>query len=126
MGKPRARPSPTRSCERTYQVHRLLASGRVQTVAAVVSGSFSHEAAALKLLLAAFGGVAVGLLVGVLVARVRRLVGQAPTVEATISLLTPFFAYLPAERLGASGILAVVAVGAYLGWRGPRIISAQS
>src|SRR5581483_5914827 len=42
------------------------------------------------------------------------------------SLLTPFFAFIPAERLGTSGVLAVVAVGLYLGRRGPRIVSAQS
>jgi CPA1 family monovalent cation:H+ antiporter len=47
-------------------------------------------------------------------------------VENTVSLLTPFAAYLPADALGASGILAVVTVGLYLGRKGPRIVTAAT
>jgi CPA1 family monovalent cation:H+ antiporter len=47
-------------------------------------------------------------------------------VENTISLLTPFLAYIPADWLGLSGILSVVAVGLYLGRQGPRIVSAAT
>jgi CPA1 family monovalent cation:H+ antiporter len=93
---------------------------------AVVAGTFSLREASVRFLVAGGGGVAVGLLAGLLVARVRQLVGKAPTVEATISLLTPYVAYIPAEKLHASGVLAVVAVGLYLGRRGPKIVSAQS
>jgi CPA1 family monovalent cation:H+ antiporter len=96
------------------------------SVAAAVSGAFSLGGAALEFVLAAAGGVAIGVVAGMLIARVRRMVGRTPTVEATVSLLTPFIAYLPAERLGCSGVLAVVAVGLYMGRKGPRIISAQS
>ncbi|MGH8102250.1 MAG: cation:proton antiporter, partial [Chthoniobacterales bacterium] len=39
--------------------------------------------------------------------------------------LTPFIAYLPAERMHASGVLAVVAVGIYLGWYSPLIVNAR-
>jgi CPA1 family monovalent cation:H+ antiporter len=48
-----------------------------------------------------------------------------PPVQITISLLTPFLAYLPAERLHASGVLAVVAAGIYLGWYSPLILTAR-
>ena len=44
----------------------------------------------------------------------------------TISLLTPFAAYIPAERLHVSGVLAVVASGLFLGWRGPQILTART
>ena len=37
--------------------------------------------------------------------------------QITISILTPFAAYLPADQLGVSGVLAVVTTGLYLGWR---------
>jgi CPA1 family monovalent cation:H+ antiporter len=72
-------------------------------------------------------GVAIGLLVGYVVAAVRRRV-ENPLVEITISLFTGYAAYLPAEELGiigipASGILAAVTAGLYLGWHAPRLTS---
>src|SRR5437879_10316094 len=48
-----------------------------------------------------------------------------PPVQITISLLTPFLAYLPAERLHVSGVLATVAAGIFLGWHSPLIVSAR-
>jgi NhaP-type Na+/H+ or K+/H+ antiporter len=64
--------------------------------------------------------------VGVGIAWVRRRVEHAPEVENTISLLTPFAAFIPADRLGLSGVLAVVTVGLYLGREGPRIVSPET
>jgi CPA1 family monovalent cation:H+ antiporter len=98
----------------------------LMSVRAAVSGTFSLPEAGLTFLKAGVGGVAVGLAAGVIVAALRRRIGKAPTVEATISLLTPYLAWIPAESIGASGVLAVVAVGLYLGRIGPRIVSAQS
>ena len=74
-------------------------------VAAAVTGTFSPSHAALDFLLAGAGGIAIGLLVGVIVTRVQRITRSVPAVSATVSLLTPFASYLPAELLGASGIL---------------------
>ena len=95
-------------------------------LAATVSGSFFPGRAAVGLLLTGTGGVAMGLAVGWLVGQVRRRVRGYPIVENTISLLTPFFAYLPAEWLGCSGVLSVVAIGLYLGRLGPRIVPAAT
>ena len=83
-------------------------------VAAVVTGAFSLGGAALRFVLIAAGGVAVGLVIGWLAALVRRRVDDPPT-QITLSLLTPFAAYLPAETLGVSGVLAVVTTGLYIG-----------
>ena len=95
-------------------------------VAAVVTGTFSPGHAALRFLVTGAGGVAVGLGVGWLIGQVRRRTPKFPIVENTISLLTPFLAYIPADWLGLSGVLAVVAVGLYLGRQGPRIVSAAT
>jgi CPA1 family monovalent cation:H+ antiporter len=46
-------------------------------------------------------------------------------VEITMSLFTGFAAYLPAEALGVSGVLAAVTAGVYLGWLAPQISTAQ-
>src|SRR2546428_624766 len=94
-------------------------------VAAGVTGSFSLPAATGRFLVVGAGGVAVGLAVAWLLAAVRRHIHD-PEVENTISLLTGYAAYLPAERLGFSGILAVVATGLYLGRVGPRFVAADT
>jgi Na+/H+ antiporter len=62
----------------------------------------------------------VGLAVGWIVAWARQRLDDTPT-EITISLFTGFAAYLPAESLGVSGVIAAVTAGIYLGWRGPEI-----
>jgi len=94
-------------------------------VAAAVTGTFSLATAGARFLLVGAGGVAVGLAVGWLIGQVRRHIHD-PEVENTISLLTGYAAYLPAEHLGVSGILAVVATGLYLGRVGPRIVAADT
>ena len=95
-------------------------------VAAVVTGTFSPGRAALQFLVTGTGGVVVGLGIGWLIGQVRRRTPKFPIVENTISLLTPFLAYIPADYLGLSGVLAVVSVGLYLGRQGPRIVSAAT
>ncbi len=84
-------------------------------VAAMVTGQFSLGAASVRFVLVGAGGVALGLLVGVLMRWIQRQLDDPP-VQITISLLTPFAAYLLAERCAVSGVLATVAAGVYLGW----------
>ncbi|MEP6975580.1 MAG: Na+/H+ antiporter, partial [Spartobacteria bacterium] len=84
-------------------------------VAAMVTGQFSLGEASFRFALVGAGGVALGLLVGVVMRWVQRQLDDPP-VQITISLLTPFAAYLLAERLYVSGVLATVAAGVYLGW----------
>jgi CPA1 family monovalent cation:H+ antiporter len=91
-------------------------------VAAVASGSFSLGRASWQFFIVGIGGILIGLAVGWLAEWFHKRVEDAP-IEITVSLLTPFAAYLPAERLGVSGVLAVVTAGFYLGWRTPEILS---
>jgi monovalent cation/hydrogen antiporter len=91
-------------------------------VVAVVSGSFSLAEAGLDFVVSAVGGIAVGLVVGWIVTQLRSRLDDAPT-EITISLMTAYFAYLPAVALDLSGVLAAVTVGIYLGWNAPRLVT---
>ena len=93
-------------------------------VAAAVGGSFSMLDASADFVVAVVGGIAVGLIVGWVVAEIRRRLDDVP-VETTISLFTGYAAYLPAEGLGVSGVLAAVTAGIYLGWLAPEISTAQ-
>jgi CPA1 family monovalent cation:H+ antiporter len=76
-------------------------------IAAVLSGSFSLAHATGQFFFVGIGGILIGLAVGWLAQQFHKRVDDAP-IEITVSLLTPFAAYLSAERLGVSGVLSVV------------------
>jgi CPA1 family monovalent cation:H+ antiporter len=71
------------------------------------------------------GGVAYGLVVAVVIGRVRRYV-RDPSVQILVTLITPFVAYIPAEELNVSGVLATVVTGVYLGSRTEGMLQAAS
>ncbi len=74
---------------------------------------------------ASLGGALLGFLVYLVVSMLRRLVTD-PLMDTAISLVTPFAAYLLAEELKSSGVIAVVVAGLLLGHRAPVIQTAQS
>ncbi|GAB3638103.1 Na+/H+ antiporter [Hymenobacter arcticus] len=83
-------------------------------VAAVATGHFVLWQASLQLVWTAAAGVGVGLAVGWLILHVHRLT-TSPVVGTSLTFLTPYLAYLAAEELHASAVLAVVTVGLFLG-----------
>ena len=93
-------------------------------VAAVLTGSFSIAEAALDFVIVVIGGIVVGLVVG-------RLAGWAttsvddPVFSTVISFLAPITAYLPAETIGVSGVLAAVVGGVVLGRSSARRFSSE-
>jgi monovalent cation/hydrogen antiporter len=89
-------------------------------VAAVVTGSFSLVEATGKFVLTGVVGVLIGLAVGWVIKEVRSRIDDPPT-EITISILSGYAAYLPAEQLEASGVIAAVTVGVYMGWHTPQL-----
>ena len=94
-------------------------------VVAVVAGTYSVWETGLRFVWSAAGGVAVGLAVGYVIAEVRRRLDDPP-VEVTIALLSGYFAFLPAAAIGVSGVISVVTVGVYLGWRTPELTTYQT
>jgi CPA1 family monovalent cation:H+ antiporter len=97
----------------------------INDAAAIVAYRMAVASLIGRFLVVAAGGVAVGLAVGWLLGAIRRRLHE-PEVENTISLLSGYAAYLPAEQLGVSGVLAVVATGMYLGRVGPRFVAADT
>jgi len=89
-------------------------------ITAVVTGSFSAWEAIPKFIGTGVGGVAVGLLAGRVIREVRARIDDPPT-EITISILSGYAAYLPAEELGLSGVIAAVTTGLYMGWHTPQL-----
>jgi monovalent cation/hydrogen antiporter len=91
-------------------------------VAAVAGGGFVFWSAGLRFVVSAVGGVVIGLAVGWVIAEIRQRLDDPP-VEIVVTLMTGFAAYIPAEELGVSGVLAVVTAGIYVGWRAPEVAS---
>jgi len=91
-------------------------------LAAAAGSAFSLLDAGWDFAWKAAGGIAVGIAVGWVIAEVRRRLDD-PLVENTIGLLSGYAAYVPAEHLQVSAVLAAVTVGCYLGWQAPRIAS---
>jgi Na+/H+ antiporter len=94
-------------------------------VAVAIGGSFSAGEAMFEFVGGALGGVAIGLLVGFVVAAIRRRIFD-PLTEITISILTGYAAFLPADALGVSGVLAAVTTGIYMGWHAPELTDART
>jgi Na+/H+ antiporter len=94
-------------------------------VAMVVSGHVPTLTSGLgRLAFLVFAGLAVGLLVGWIVDRIERHIDDGP-IEIALSVLTPYAAYLGADRIHASGVLAVVTCGLYLSRRSSQFFSPE-
>src|SRR5690349_18579058 len=91
-------------------------------VGAIGTGAFSVSDAAVRFIGGAAGGVAIGLVVAVAIREIRRRLDDPP-IEITISLLSGYAAYVPADAIGASGVVAAVTTGVAVGWWAPEIAS---
>ena len=94
-------------------------------VAAALTGAFSAGQAALSFGVLSVGGVLAGILIGIaatwLLARLRDV-----HLAIIASLLIAWAAYIGAEALGVSGVLATVAAGLVMGWKQHEILSANA
>jgi monovalent cation/hydrogen antiporter len=97
---------------------------RIALTAAAL-GTVSWQDAVGQFIVSAAGGALIGLVLGWLIAALRKRLDDS-LLENTLSLLTPFAAYLPAEALHVSGVLAVVAAGLYLGRHHPVLLSSAT
>ena len=95
-------------------------------VAAAISGTFVLWEAGLQFLFVSVGGIAVGLIIGYIMVFAHKKISENAVVETCLSLLTPFIAYLLAERIHTSGVLAVVTAGLLISWRAREVFSFQT
>jgi len=90
-------------------------------VVAVSTGAFSLGRAVGTFTVIVVGEILWGIAVGWASLHLRRW-ARDPRVEITLSLMTPYLAYWVPEHLGGSGVLATVAAGLYVSWKGPLLI----
>ena len=86
-----------------YQL-AIAAIGTTLTIVAIV-GRFAF---------AVVVGIGIGLAIGFVASRLLRFI-ETPVIENTLLLTLPFAAYLPADKAGASGVLAVMTAALYFG-----------
>ena len=94
-------------------------------VAAALTGAFSLVAATGQFVLVATGGIVIGTAIARLFVAIHRRVGDT-LMEMMLSLMLPYLAYLAAETLHLSGVLAVVAAGLVRGRYAPEAFSPQA
>jgi Na+/H+ antiporter len=85
--------------------------------------SFGH--AVVRTLVTVLGGIGYGLVVGIAVGALRKRVRDTGS-QVVLSLLTPYLAFVPADRLHLSGVLATVGAAAWLGSRGRGLFAPTS
>ncbi len=95
-------------------------------LAATLSGSFVLWKAGLQFIFITAGGILAGLIVGYALVFAHKKIKDNAIVETSLSLITPFLAYLLAEEFHVSGILAVVTAGILIGWHSREIFSFQT
>ncbi len=99
-------------------------------VIAVATGAFSLLAATAQFFYVAIGGVALGLAIAWLIAKLMAAVSKSglsdETIAVSMSLVTPFALYVPADALGASGVLAALTGGIYLSRKSSQIFDAYA
>jgi CPA1 family monovalent cation:H+ antiporter len=93
-------------------------------IVAASTGTFSIANAGLTFVAVAAGGIAFGLLMGLIIAWALRRVDD-PVFSVVLTLLAPVATYLPAEQFHLSGVLATVAAGIWVGRNAPREMSSS-
>jgi Na+/H+ antiporter len=116
----------------TLRAESLINDGTALTVYAIAVTAIERDSdidlggGALLFVGAYLGGIVVGVAAAFIARGARRLVRGQTLLENTVSVLTPFVAYLLAEVVHGSGVVAVVACGLILTHSTPRIISART
>jgi monovalent cation/hydrogen antiporter len=95
-------------------------------VVATVTGAFHFWEAGVQFLFVGAAGIATGFVVGFIFRWIHKITPDNPTTDTTLTFLAPFVAYLSAEAIHVSGVLAVVVAGLYLSWYSSEIFSQQT
>jgi Na+/H+ antiporter len=99
-------------------------------IAAAVTGTFSLARASVAFVWVAAGGIAFGVGVALLLEFVLRNILRRgygdPMIASVVFLLAPFAAYLPADELHLSGVLAAVCAGLVLSWRSTSFLDPET
>lgn len=95
-------------------------------IVAIGTGSFALRDAGIDFLVVVCGGLLAGMVIGSVCILLHKVIGNNSIISTSLTLLTPFVAYLVAEHWHTSGVLAVVAAGLMISWRSSEIFSYET
>jgi len=95
-------------------------------LAAIVTGQFSFWDASKSFLLVAGMGIIIGLTIGHIMYFIHRFLPTTPSIDAGITLISPYIMYITAEHFHFSGVLSVVVGGLFLSYRSQEIFNYES
>lgn len=95
-------------------------------LAAVITGQFKFQDAALSFFLVIFMGIAIGLIIGLIFYGIHRWLPTTTSIEIVLTLVTPYCMYYVAEYFHFSGVLAVVSGGLFLSSRRQTMLTYRS
>lgn len=95
---------------------------RAASAVAIGAAAFSIADSSMSFLIIGIGGVLIGAVIGLVVTRALSRTGD-PVLEIVVTLIAPAAAYLAAELVGVSGVLATVVAGLITGQRAARVLS---
>ncbi len=95
----------------------------LRSAVAAVAGSVTLWGVAIDFMFASLTALLIGLIVGFVTVTLRSRLND-PVLTTTVSFMVPFIAFLPAEFIGASGVLSVVVAGLVTGHRGGKVLAA--
>lgn len=96
------------------------------SIVAIGTGSIVLWQAGIDFALVVMGGIFTGIVLGYIFVAVHKKILDNSIISTSLSLLTPFVAYLAAEHLHVSGVLSVVSAGLVISWRSPDVFSYQT
>lgn len=95
-------------------------------LAAIITGQFTLSAAARQFALVAVMGIAIGLAIAAFIYIIHRFFPTTASIDAALTLVTPYTMYLTAEHFHYSGVLSVVSGGLFLTFRSQEFLSSES
>jgi monovalent cation/hydrogen antiporter len=95
-------------------------------LAAILTGQFHIWDASKTFMLVAFMGILIGLIIANIVYAIHRFFPTTPSIDAAITLITPYIMYIAAEHFHYSGVLAVVTGGLFLSFRSNDFFTYES
>ncbi|MEO8096211.1 MAG: Na+/H+ antiporter [Acidobacteriota bacterium] len=95
-------------------------------LAAVLTSQFEWADAGRQLLWVALGGIGIGVALAQGICFIRGRLPTTPSIDTSLTLISPYLFYLTAESLESSGVLAVVAGGLFLSYRSHEFLTAKS
>lgn len=95
-------------------------------LAAVISSQFSFEEAVSQFFIVSVMGIVIGVAIGKAMYYGHRYLPTTPSIDAALTLMTPYFMYMAAEHFHFSGVMAVVSGGVFLSYNSHEILSQSS